>query len=118
MFRKIRNSDVYKGRQTSAWLRRVYKWKTQYPLMIESYTSYNLSPQQTILAVGARYPEAYFTTDVGQHQMWSAQLINCKPKYSCNVHIHYNKKRISSLASIEKMTFLHVSNQDAGCSNI
>jgi acetolactate synthase-1/2/3 large subunit len=30
--------------------------------------------------MGILNPEAFITTDVGQHQMWSAQLINCQPK--------------------------------------
>ena len=39
-----------------------------------------LSPQQVINSVGNFYPNAIFTTDVGQHQMWSAQFIKCGPR--------------------------------------
>jgi acetolactate synthase-1/2/3 large subunit len=51
-----------------------------YPLLSTSYTSTNLSPQETIEYIGKTHSNAFFTTDVGQHQMWSAQLINCQPK--------------------------------------
>ena len=51
-----------------------------YPLITKSYRSQVLSPQETISLLGKEHSEAYFTTDVGQHQMWSAQLINCQPK--------------------------------------
>ena len=39
-----------------------------------------LSPQQVISSFGKKYPTAIFTTDVGQHQMWSAQFIKCGPR--------------------------------------
>jgi acetolactate synthase-1/2/3 large subunit len=76
----IRKDPRFDLNQTKAWLKRIYKWKELYPLMSTSYTSVNLSPQQTINLVGKANSDAFFTTDVGQHQMWSAQLINCQPK--------------------------------------
>jgi len=66
--------------QTKSWLKRIYKWKKSYPLIATNYKSATLSPQETISLVGTFNKNAYFTTDVGQHQMWSAQLINCQPK--------------------------------------
>ena len=66
--------------QTKSWLKRIYKWKKSYPLIATNYKSTTLSPQETISLVGNFNKNAYFTTDVGQHQMWSAQLINCQPK--------------------------------------
>jgi acetolactate synthase-1/2/3 large subunit len=45
-----------------------------------NYKSINLSPQETIAFIGKYNKNAFFTTEVGQHQMWSAQLINCQPK--------------------------------------
>ena len=51
--------------------------------MIFSYENYitpNITPQQVIHSIGNSAENAFFTTDVGQHQMWSAQLINCQPK--------------------------------------
>jgi acetolactate synthase-1/2/3 large subunit len=66
--------------QTTSWLKRIYKWKKSYPLVTTNYKVENLSPQETIFLIGEKNPNAFFTTDVGQHQMWSAQLINCEPK--------------------------------------
>ena len=66
--------------QTKPWLARIYKWKKSYPLISSNYKLTNLSPQETIQMVGFLYWDAFVTTDVGQHQMWSAQLINCRPK--------------------------------------
>ena len=77
----LRNIKVHDINQTETWLKRIYKWKESYPLVSKSYkTSKTLSPQETIFSFGDTYREAFFTTDVGQHQMWSAQLINCQPK--------------------------------------
>jgi acetolactate synthase-1/2/3 large subunit len=75
--RKINSIDF---NQTESWLKRIYKWKERYPLILTNYKSENLSPQASINLIGKIYPSAFFTTDVGQHQMWSAQLINCQPK--------------------------------------
>jgi len=65
--------------QTEAWLQRIQKWRQTYPLMISQIKN-KLSPQQVINSVGNFYPNAIFTTDVGQHQMWSAQFIKCGPR--------------------------------------
>jgi len=77
----IRNNNVLIDiNQTKPWLKRIYKWKKAYPLTSSNYKSRTLSPQETISLMGILNPEAFITTDVGQHQMWSAQLINCQPK--------------------------------------
>jgi len=76
----IRKDPSFEINQTKTWLKRIYKWRINYPLVSKSYKSQILSPQETISFIGKENPEAYFTTDVGQHQMWSAQLINCQPK--------------------------------------
>jgi len=64
---------------TQAWLERIQKWRQTYPLIIPKIKS-SLSPQQVINEIGTVYPTAIFTTDVGQHQMWSAQFIKCGPR--------------------------------------
>jgi|TARA_B110000091_G_scaffold180283_1_gene197059 acetolactate synthase-1/2/3 large subunit len=79
--RKIRTNSIYvDSQQTKSWLKRIYKWKEVYPLITTNYKFQKLSPQETILNTGLLNKEAFFTTDVGQHQMWSAQLINCQPR--------------------------------------
>jgi len=62
-----------------AWLECIYDWRKTYPLIIPKLTD-KLSPQQVINNIGKSYPTAIYTTDVGQHQMWSAQFIKCGPR--------------------------------------
>jgi acetolactate synthase I/II/III large subunit len=62
--------------QTQAWMNQIQRWKELYPLNVPK-TNQNLSPQEVIYEIGKSAPNAYFTTDVGQHQMWSAQFIKC-----------------------------------------
>jgi acetolactate synthase-1/2/3 large subunit len=76
----LRKNFQIDSSQTNSWLKRIYKWKKSYPLISSNYKSQFLSPQETIFFIGNKNPNAFFTTDVGQHQMWSAQLINCQPK--------------------------------------
>lgn len=81
MLKKVRkNKFIIDRKQTKAWLNRIYRWKATYPLITTNYKLQQLSPQETILNTGLLNKEAFFTTDVGQHQMWSAQLINCQPR--------------------------------------
>jgi acetolactate synthase-1/2/3 large subunit len=80
ILKTVRRSPNFETNQTKNWLKRIYKWRKAYPLVSKNYTSKNLSPQETIFMVGNQNQQAFFTTDVGQHQMWSAQLINCEPK--------------------------------------
>jgi acetolactate synthase-1/2/3 large subunit len=54
------------------WLDNINKWRKTYPLIIPTFKN-QLSPQQVITNIGKLYPNAFFTTDVGQHQMWAAQ---------------------------------------------
>lgn len=61
------------------WLECISQWRKTYPLIIPKLTN-RLSPQQVISSLGKTYPTAIFTTDVGQHQMWSAQFIKCGPR--------------------------------------
>lgn len=61
------------------WLDDVYRWKTSYPLLVPKLVE-KLSPQQVISTTGKKYYSAIFTTDVGQHQMWAAQFVQCGPR--------------------------------------
>ena len=80
LLKQLRHKVSVDNNQTQTWLKRIYKWKEAYPLVIKNYKSTTLSPQEAIDFIGKHYQNAFFTTDVGQHQMWSAQLINCQPK--------------------------------------
>jgi acetolactate synthase-1/2/3 large subunit len=66
--------------QTLAWRKRIIKWKNIYPLIIPINKN-KISPQEIINNLSILMPNAFFTTDVGQHQMWSAQFIKCKAKH-------------------------------------
>lgn len=66
--------------QTIPWRKRINRWKHAYPLIIPK-NSNTLSPQEVINLVSDSAPSAFFTTDVGQHQMWSAQFIACSPHH-------------------------------------
>ena len=65
--------------QTAEWLHRIDRWKSDYPLVVPHYPEI-LSPQEVISELGIQAPDAYYTTDVGQHQMWSAQFLNNGPR--------------------------------------
>jgi acetolactate synthase-1/2/3 large subunit len=80
ILKKVRISEPPNLETSAAWLDRNYKWKDAYPLIAQNYKAKTLSPQEAIFLMGKSHKDAFFTTDVGQHQMWSAQLINCQPK--------------------------------------
>ncbi|WP_293084414.1 biosynthetic-type acetolactate synthase large subunit [Moorena sp. SIO3H5] len=65
--------------QTQEWLARINRWRQDYPLQVPEYPD-SLSPQEVIVEVGRQAPKAYYTTDVGQHQMWAAQFLNNGPR--------------------------------------
>ena len=62
--------------QTMPWRKRITRWKQTYPLIVPSSNT-TLSPQEVITTVNNIAKNAFFTTDVGQHQMWSAQFLQC-----------------------------------------
>jgi acetolactate synthase I/II/III large subunit len=56
------------------WWQRIEGWRTQYPLRYEDTTDAEIRPQRAIQAVfEATGGDAIITSDVGQHQMWTAQ---------------------------------------------
>jgi acetolactate synthase I/II/III large subunit len=65
--------------KTKPWLAKIDRWKADYPLVVP-YPENKLSPQEVIVEVGQQAPNAYYTTDVGQHQMWSAQFLKNGPR--------------------------------------
>jgi acetolactate synthase-1/2/3 large subunit len=65
--------------QTQEWLKLINRWREEYPLVIPQHPD-SISPQEVIAEVGSQAPHAFYTTDVGQHQMWSAQFLKNGPR--------------------------------------
>ena len=74
-----KNVSTTNSTQTQDWLQRIARWKLDYPLVAPSYPGV-LSPQEVIVEIGRQAPQACYTTDVGQHQMWSAQFLKNGPR--------------------------------------
>jgi acetolactate synthase-1/2/3 large subunit len=65
--------------QTQPWLDRIQQWRHDHPLTVPTYSDV-LSPQEVIVELGNQAPQAFYTTDVGQHQMWAAQFLKNGPR--------------------------------------
>lgn len=65
--------------QTTEWLNLINRWREEYPLVVPQHPD-SISPQEVIVEVGRQAPHAFYTTDVGQHQMWSAQFLKNGPR--------------------------------------
>lgn len=65
--------------QTQAWRDQIDVWKKDFPLVAPQYPE-DISPQSVIAMLTEKAPDAYYTTDVGQHQMWAAQFLNNGPR--------------------------------------
>nr|AOM64642.1 acetohydroxyacid synthase large subunit [Riquetophycus sp.] len=75
-----KSSIVVAKDQTRSWRERIALWKHQYPLLVPKNIQ-GLSPQEIIFSLSRSATKAYFTTDVGQHQMWAAQFLNVLPRH-------------------------------------
>lgn len=71
--------DTIDCNQTRLWIDRIQRWKEDYPLTVPQYPD-SISPQEVMVELGRQAPDAYYTTDVGQHQMWAAQFLNNGPR--------------------------------------
>jgi acetolactate synthase I/II/III large subunit len=64
------------------WWQRIHSWQERHPLRYEDSADSEIKPQRMIEAVyEATGGDAIVTSDVGQHQMWTAQ------------YFHFNKPR-------------------------
>ncbi len=64
---------------TKNWLEKINFWKNKHPLF-EPPQEGEIYPQEVLLKVRDFSPEAFITTDVGQHQMWAAQYLRNAPR--------------------------------------
>ncbi len=65
--------------RTQEWRSRIDRWRQSYPLQVPTPAG-KLSPQEVIVELGRQAPDAFYTTDVGQHQMWAAQFLKNGPR--------------------------------------
>ncbi|MEH2371744.1 biosynthetic-type acetolactate synthase large subunit [Nostoc sp.] len=65
--------------QNQEWLNLVNRWREEYPLIVPHHAD-SISPQEVIVEVSRQAPHAFYTTDVGQHQMWAAQFLKNGPR--------------------------------------
>ncbi len=80
LLHRLREEDKpMDGTRTQAWRDRIQRWRTDYPLVVPSYPDV-LSPQEVIVELCRQAPNAFYTTDVGQHQMWAAQFLKNGPR--------------------------------------
>ena len=61
-----------------SWHERILRWRQEYPLIIPKKAN-KLAPQEIIANITQNIPDAFVSTDVGQHQMWAAQFIKSLP---------------------------------------
>ncbi len=64
---------------TKSWLEQINHWRQEYPLTAP-HPEQGLSPQEVIVELNNQAPQAFYTTDVGQHQMWAAQFLKNGPR--------------------------------------
>ncbi len=63
---------------TKDWLAQIDAWKEEHPLTMK--TKPYLTPQDVIEAINRLFDECILITDVGQHQMFTAQFAEITPK--------------------------------------
>lgn len=64
--------------ETKKWLVTIKEWKEEHPLMMKKKPI--MTPQDVIETINRIFDEAIIVTDVGQHQMFTAQFIEITEK--------------------------------------
>ena len=64
--------------ETKKWLATIKEWKEEHPLMMKKKPI--MTPQDVIETINHIFDEAIIVTDVGQHQMFTAQFIEITEK--------------------------------------
>lgn len=80
LLKLAKQSPPIDPKQTKEWRTRIQRWQQDYPLTVPQ-PAHQLSPQEVIFELGRQAPDAYYTTDVGQHQMWAAQFLKNGPRH-------------------------------------
>ncbi len=67
--------DFIKTPNRSPWLKKIAKWKKEYPFTYEATDGGKIKPQEVVEKLGELTDhDAIIATGVGQHQMWAAQF--------------------------------------------
>lgn len=64
--------------ETESWLGEVKEWKEVHPLVMKKKPS--ITPQDILEEINTSFEEAIVVTDVGQHQMFTAQFLELNEK--------------------------------------
>jgi len=64
---------------TEIWLDKIKFWKNKHPLFTPPGEG-EIYPQEVLIKLRDCAPDAFVTTDVGQHQMWAAQYLRNGPR--------------------------------------
>ena len=79
----LKINDLYKKypseSKTKIWLDKIKSWKNKHPLFIPPEDG-EIYPQEVLINLRECAPDAFVTTDVGQHQMWAAQYLRNGPR--------------------------------------
>ena len=68
-----------KNNDKKDWINKIDYWKNKHPLFIPPQDG-EIYPQEVLIKVRDHSPDAFITTDVGQHQMWAAQYLRNGPR--------------------------------------
>ena len=83
IFKLLKNTNLNRpiDFKIKTWLKTIAKWKVLYPIISSNYEKSCLlfSPQECLSILNKRFNKILIATDVGQHQMWTAQIFNIKP---------------------------------------
>ncbi|MDY6936333.1 MAG: biosynthetic-type acetolactate synthase large subunit [Cyanobacteriota bacterium] len=80
LLHRIKNAQIPEtGEKTQGWRNRIDRWREDYPLVVP-HPNEGISPQEVIVELTHQAPDAFYTTDVGQHQMWAAQFLRNGPR--------------------------------------
>lgn len=80
LINRIKKTQSNWNDRTKPWLNRIKRWKEQYPLLVPKAGA-TLSPQEIIHKLNEVGINTFYTTDVGQHQMWAAQFVKVLPRH-------------------------------------
>ena len=73
----IEINSKLKEKENEEWNKQIKEWKKEFPLMYKKKNKNKLYPQEVLEKIDSLLKgNAIIVTDVGQHQMWSAQYLS------------------------------------------